>query len=127
MQSTPAPPSILDLIAGRELPTVRLGPGEKLFLKGDGGGAMLVVTAGEVEVLLDGRLLETVGPGGIVGELALLDGIDRSAAALTVSAVEAVTIDRPTFLALVAAEPRVALAVLCAVSARLRRANQRAS
>lgn len=123
---TDATPSILDLLAGRELPVVRLAAGEKLFLKGDGAGRMFIVRTGEVEVLLDGRVLERVGPGSIVGELALLDGVDRSAAALTISEVEALAIDRATFLDIVAAEPRFALAVLCAIAARLRRANARA-
>lgn len=122
---TSAELSILDLLAGHELPTVRLGAGEKLFLKGDGAGRMFIVRSGEVEVLLEGRLLERVGPGGIVGELALLDGIDRSAAALTVTEVEAVSVDRAAFLAIVAAEPRFALAVLCAIAGRLRRATNR--
>lgn len=118
--------TLLDLLAGRELPVVRLAAGEKVFLKGDGAGVMYVVTSGEVEVLLDGRLLERVGRGGIVGELALLDGVDRSAAALVVTDSEVLAIDRAAFLALVAAEPRVALAVLCSIAGRLRRANLRA-
>lgn len=116
-------PSILELIEGHGLPVIALGAGEKLFLRGDAAGRMFVVQSGSIEVLLDGRPLERVGPGGIVGEMALLDGVDRSAAALTAEPVELVAIDRAAFLALVAAEPRFALAVLGVLAGRLRRAN----
>ena len=42
--------------------------------------------------------LEVVGPGGLFGEMALIDGGPRSASAVARKATELVVIDRPTFV-----------------------------
>ncbi len=117
--------TILDLIAGRDLPIVRIGAGDKLFLKGDQAPAMFVVVSGSIEVLMLGRLLERVGPGGIVGEMALIDGNMRCAAALTAMDTELVAIEKSQFLELVREEPRFALAVLGVLTRRLQAMNAR--
>lgn len=117
--------SILDIVQTRPLPRVRLAAGEKLFLRGEAADHMYAVAEGAVEVLMYGRVMERVGPGGIVGEMAVLDGDARCAAALTETPTELISIDRAAFLDLVAAEPGFALAVLRIMSARLRRANER--
>lgn len=114
-------PSLLDLIAGRALPVVHVGAGDKLFLKGDAAGAMYVVRSGMIEVLMFGRILEQVGPGGIVGEMALIDDNARCAAALTATDTELFAISRDAFYDIVRDEPRFALAVLEILARRLRR------
>lgn len=113
-------PDILDIVSRRGLPRLRIGAGDKLFLKGEAGEAMYVVVSGAVEVLMFGRVLERVGPGGIVGEMALIDGDARCAAALTGTDTDVIAIEREQFLNITAEEPRFALAVLKVLSRRLR-------
>lgn len=113
-----------DLVRARALPERKLGAGETLFFKGDSAGGMYVVVSGRIDVLIFGRLLDQVGPGGIIGEMALVDCTHRSAAALAQTDATVVALDRPQFLALIAEEPRVALAVMRIMSERLARLSR---
>ncbi len=127
MQSSNAPEHALDIadfLSRRQLATLRLGAGETLFFKGDTAGGMYVVLAGRIDILIFGRLLDQVGRGGIIGEMALVDCTHRSAAALAQTDAELVAIDRQRFLALIAEEPRFALSVLAVMSARLRHVSK---
>lgn len=60
-----------------------LSPGVMLITEGDGATFVLLVLAGKLEVFVerDGRdlVLNEAGPGTILGELAVLCGIPRSA------------------------------------------------
>ncbi len=62
---------------------------------------MYVVRSGTVDVITFGTVLETVGAGGMFGEIGLIDGGVRSAAALASEATAVAVIDRQTFDALV--------------------------
>ncbi|MBU2580346.1 MAG: Crp/Fnr family transcriptional regulator [Alphaproteobacteria bacterium] len=95
--------------------------GEKVFLADEDGGAMYVVRSGQVDILIYGRVLESVGPGGIFGEMSLIDESPRSAAALVSKNTEVAILDRATFLRQVEAEPNFALYVLQVLAQRLRR------
>ena len=51
-----------------------LDAGALLFSEGDQGDeVMFAVVDGEVDLSRNGSVIETVGPGGILGELALID------------------------------------------------------
>jgi CRP-like cAMP-binding protein len=58
---------------------VRLHPGEDLVDQGEPGGRLFVLFDGVLLVLRDGRPVTEVGPGAILGEMALLDGGRRTA------------------------------------------------
>ena len=117
-----SPVDVADFVASRELTRLRLLAGEKLFLKGDeANSTMFVVIDGRIDVLLLGRVLDSIGPGGVVGEMALIDCTHRSAAALAQTDCELVAIDRPTFLGLAAEQPELALAIISIMSQRLAR------
>jgi len=68
--------------------------GEVVFAAGGPGDLMFVVLEGDVDVTLNGTLLETVGPGGIVGELALIDEGPRSADVVARGAATLVPVPR---------------------------------
>jgi len=55
-----------------------LDEGDTLFRKGDMGTAMFVIVEGEIAVHDDGKLIATLRPGEILGELALLTSEARS-------------------------------------------------
>ena len=52
----------------------RFAAGQTIFEAGQAPDFMYVVKMGEVDLYKDGRLLETVGPDGFFGELALFPG-----------------------------------------------------
>lgn len=54
-------------------------PGERIIRAGDPADALYLISSGEVEVTVDGRKIDTRGPGEFFGEMALLSGERRSA------------------------------------------------
>jgi CRP-like cAMP-binding protein len=68
-----------------------------------------------------GSLLESVGPNGIFGEMALIDKCPRAAAALASEPTEVAVVDMATFLKLIAEEPKFALRVMRVLTERIRR------
>src|SRR5260370_27241771 len=77
------PGDILDKIAKLRVRR-RLKPGEILFRKGDPGDALYGVMAGRLRIhanATDGpdALLNIIGPGDVFGEIALIDGLPRTA------------------------------------------------
>ena len=64
------------------VPFASLPAGEKVFLQDDAGGTMYLVRSGLIDILMFGRVLETVGADGIFGEMSLIDDDPRSASAV---------------------------------------------
>ena len=104
-----------------------LEPGDVLFCEGDAGDVMFAVVDGEVELSRNGALLETVGPGGILGELSLIDPAPRSADAAARTTARVVPVDQRQFTFLVQEHPTFALQVMTVMAERLRRTNEAAS
>ena len=98
--------------------------GEKIFLEDDTGAAMFMVRSGRVDVITYGAVLENVRTGGIFGEMALINDGPRSAAAIAAEPTEVVSIDKPTFLALLRENPEFALRVMQLLTTRIRRMNK---
>jgi CRP/FNR family cyclic AMP-dependent transcriptional regulator len=99
----------------------RCDAGERIFLENDPGDCLYVVHTGRVDVITFGTVLESVGPNGIFGEMALIDDGPRSAAALTSEPTELAIVDKSTFLALVREEPEFALRIMRVLTGRIRR------
>ena len=95
--------------------------GEVIFTAGDPGDRMYVVIEGEVDVLFEGRVIETTGPGGILGEMALIDRSPRSATAVAKTDCKLAPIDEKRFEFLVGQTPFFALHVMRVMCERLRR------
>jgi CRP-like cAMP-binding protein len=85
---------------------------------------MYAVKEGEVELVVDGSAVETVGPGGIFGEMALIEHDVRSATAIARTTCELVPIDERRFTFLVQQNPYFAMQVFRVMARRLRRMNQ---
>jgi CRP/FNR family transcriptional regulator, cyclic AMP receptor protein len=98
--------------------------GEKVFLEDDLGSGLYIVKSGRIDVMTYGTVLENVRGGGIVGEMALIDDGPRSAAAIAAEPTEVLSLDKPTFLALISEQPEFALHVMRLLSNRLRKMNQ---
>jgi CRP/FNR family transcriptional regulator, cyclic AMP receptor protein len=113
--------SILDEIGA---PYRHFEAGEKIFLEDDAADTMYMVRSGRVDVITYGTVLENVRPGGIFGEMALIDDGVRCAAAMATEPTEVVIIDKSAFLAVIRREPQFALRVMSLLAARLRRMNK---
>jgi CRP-like cAMP-binding protein len=98
--------------------------GEKIFVAEDEGDCMFVVRTGTVEIRYYGQVLDRVGPGGIFGEIAIIDGSTRSATAVAVEDCEVAPITRDGFLTLVRRQPEFALEVMRALARRIRGMNE---
>jgi CRP/FNR family cyclic AMP-dependent transcriptional regulator len=98
--------------------------GQVIFEEGQPGDVMYVVQEGEVEIRLGDRVLETVGPGGIVGEMALVDTSHRSATAVAKTDCKLVPLDETKFKVHVHHTPFFAVQVMRIMANRLRRMNE---
>jgi CRP/FNR family transcriptional regulator, cyclic AMP receptor protein len=98
-----------------------VAPGEDIFRAGDPADCFYVVRSGSVLIHDGARELETLGEGGIFGELALVDGQPRSASATAVGETTVVPIDERRFQRLVQQTPYFAQAVMRVMAERLRR------
>lgn len=86
---------------------------------------MFVVVEGEVDLLVKGRLVEHLGPGGAFGEMALLDTAPRSATATAKTACRLVEFNERRFRFLVQQTPHSALQMMRVIADRLRRMDER--
>jgi CRP/FNR family cyclic AMP-dependent transcriptional regulator len=113
-----------DLLESNGFPLQRFESDKKIFVRDDAGACMYVVRSGKVGIMAAGAVLENVGPNGIFGEMALIDGSPRSATAVAREPTEVAVIDERTFLYLVEKDPRFALQMLRLLAARLRRMTE---
>ena len=95
--------------------------GTVLFETGQPGDALYVILSGSVEIRIAGQVVETLGAGGIVGEMALIDKSPRSGDAVAASETVVVAVDERRFLFLVQQTPFFALNVMRVMAERLRR------
>ena len=95
--------------------------GSTIFAEGTPGEVMYVVLEGEVEVRVGSTLIEVIGPGDIVGEMALIDAQVRSATIVAKSECRLALVDEQRFLFMVQETPFFALHVMRVLAERLRR------
>src|SRR5262245_26835770 len=72
-------------------------------------GLMYAVLEGEVEIVRGQRLVETIPPGGVFGEMALLDNLSRSASAIAKTDCRVAAITESRFTLVVSQNPHFAL------------------
>ncbi|HTX56138.1 MAG TPA: cyclic nucleotide-binding domain-containing protein [Candidatus Acidoferrales bacterium] len=98
--------------------------GHEFFVAGDAGDLMYVVLKGEVEIVINGKVVETVRAGGLFGEMAIIDHHERSATARVKTPVEVATMDQKRFIAMLSVNPFFAIEVMTVMAERLRLLNQ---
>jgi CRP/FNR family cyclic AMP-dependent transcriptional regulator len=108
----------------RNAETREFAPGETIFSAGDEGKVMYVVTEGEVDIRVGQVIVETVTPGGIFGEMALIDHHVRSADAISRTKCCLVEVDQRRFQFLISETPYFSLQVMSIMAERLRHANE---
>jgi CRP/FNR family transcriptional regulator, cyclic AMP receptor protein len=101
-------------------------PGEMLIQQGQPGAGLFVIVSGQLTVTQqpdgggDPRLLRTLGPGDVMGEMALLDDLPRSATAAASEPVRALLIPIYGFRTTLREDPDIAIRMLAVLSRRLR-------
>lgn len=97
--------------------------GQAIFRAGDVGDCMYVLRDGAVDISVAGTVVDSVPPGGVFGELALIDTGPRSATAVATAESQLVRVDAKRFEFLVQQHPFFALEVMRVMAQRLRRMN----
>jgi len=97
---------------------------EPLFEVGAVDQHMYAIREGEVEIYFNEILVETVGPGGFVGEKSLIDGQPHTTTAIAKTDVTAALVDEKKFLFLIHETPTFALQVMRVQAQRIRRLMQ---
>ena len=116
---------LIDVLSG-ETTVVRLRAGEVLFKNGDPSASMYVVRSGRLTIRSGSIVYEDVGPGGMVGEMGIVEAqMPRSAMVYALTDAEVVEIDQERFLSLIEEVRGFALAVMHTLSRRLRRMDVR--
>jgi len=123
----------LDDNATRELRNLlrrrRASAGSALFRAGDQGDAMYLIEKGRVRISIadDDKkeiTLAELAQGDFFGEMAIIDGKQRSADATIAEDAELAVLSREDFLSFIKNNPAVALEMLSATFSRLRRTDK---
>jgi CRP/FNR family cyclic AMP-dependent transcriptional regulator len=107
----------------------RHAEGEQIFAKGDPGNSMMAVLRGRVSITApsaDGRqvVLTTMRDGDVLGEIALLDGRERTADATAAAECELLVVPRQSLLSLLDRHPELCIDFLVLLCERLRTTNE---
>ena len=99
--------------------------GATVFVRGDPGNSLFVVVSGAVKMSVassEGRsaILNLVTKGEVFGEIALLDGLARTADAIAHTNCELIVIDRRDFFPFIESQPMLAMKFIHLLCARLR-------
>lgn len=95
-------------------------PINKVIMKeGESGVYMYIVIEGRVAISIQSNVIERVGPGGVFGEMALVDQSPRAASATAETDCELLSISRNDFLDLVRTNPSFGISLLRAVAERM--------
>lgn len=94
--------------------------GKTIFRKGDPPDVMYGIVEGEVEINLNGKVLNILGPGEIFGEMALIDTNPRSADAIAQTDCKLEPVNEARFTFMVQQTPYFAIQVMRVIVFRMR-------
>lgn len=101
-----------------------------VFREGDPGDCLYIVASGKVEIYArneggDDIKLNTLGVSDVFGEMALLDGLPRSATVKVIQKALLFYISRTDFCLFLSQSPEVAMNIIETISRRLRETNRK--
>ena len=108
-------------------PPVPFGAGKVIVSAGAVGTSMYVVMEGHAAISIGNRVVERVGPGGLFGEMALVDRSARAATAVAETDCALIAIGRNDFISLVKAKPVFGALLLKALAQRMQYLAQQVS
>jgi CRP-like cAMP-binding protein len=102
--------------------------GDELFHQGDYGDAAYIILEGDAVVLVDtpqGAVkVATLGKNDIIGEIAVLCDVPRTATVIAHSDLETLRVSKDGFFHLVTQFPQVAIEVMSEIASRLHHTTQ---
>jgi NTE family protein len=101
---------------------VEVPAGQDLVVEGGPAGSAYVVRQGRLEVFVGGRRIREVGPGAVLGELALLTGEPRSATVRARRDATVLELPREALEGVLESEPHASRFLLGEIAERLRTA-----
>jgi CRP/FNR family cyclic AMP-dependent transcriptional regulator len=115
-----------------QVTTRRYRKGSLIFCQGDPGDSVYVLVEGSVKVFVSSEdggqmVLATLGPHDALGEIALLDGGERSASVEVLEPVTALVLTRGTMLELLRVDPVACEALLLSACSLLRKVTGQAA
>jgi len=111
-----------------EEPPIHYQERTPIVAEGQKGTRMYAVLEGNVRVMIGGRIVERLGPGGVFGEAALIDpSAQRLASVVAETDCSLLPISREAFLQLVKMSPEFAQSMLTSLAERLRFLTSRLS
>ena len=93
--------------------------GVTLFAEGEDADSAFVVQEGSFELVSNGGAAEIVGPGALMGELALVAEMKRPTAAIAREPSSVVRITRQLFMKMLESDPAAAARMRDAIAARV--------
>jgi len=119
-------PSKLKLLAFTS-ERVAYDPGQELFHQGDDGDAAYIIIGGEADIIIETAngpfTVATFKRNDIVGEIAILCDVPRTATVLVKEKLETLVISKELFYRLIMEFPQIAVEIMRELAQRLERMN----
>ena len=115
----------VNLFQAEDADLISFRAGETIFSEGETGDLMYVVRDGQVDLRVKGQLVDALGPGGVLGEMALIEHAPRTATATARTDCTLVPIPEKRFTFMVQQTPHFALQIMKVMAERLRRMDER--
>jgi CRP/FNR family cyclic AMP-dependent transcriptional regulator len=119
-------PSKLKLLAFTS-ERVAYDPGQELFHQGDDGDAAYIIIGGEADIIIETDngpfTVATFKRNDIVGEIAILCDVPRTATVLVKEKLETLVISKELFYRLILEFPQIAVEIMRELAQRLERMN----
>lgn len=118
------PEDVLEKLAGK-VTMVDLNKNDVLFHQGDPGDAIYLIRRGWVKIVNEETeegevVLNHVGPGGIIGEMAMIDQVPRSGGVVAISEVVLLKLMSADFMNLLDQQPAMSIPIIHSLSKRLK-------
>jgi len=110
--------SELRKIAALSTPS-KISAGQEFITEGSSGREAFIITSGRGTVRRGSRLVAGVGPGDIVGEMALFAGLDRTASVTADTDIEVEVLSRTEFMSLLDQVPVITKKLMASAFERL--------
>jgi CRP/FNR family cyclic AMP-dependent transcriptional regulator len=110
---------------------VEFDAGERLFRQGDPGDAAYILLEGEADVVIESNgaplPVARLHRGDIVGEIAILCDVPRTASVVAATRLVTLRIAKENFFNLVTQYPQVAVEIMSEIASRLHQTTQQLS
>lgn len=104
---------------------VEVKKGDIIFKKGDPGDVMYAVIEGQVDIIVNKKVVFSVGPEEILGEMAMIENKPRSATAVAKTNTKLVVIDHQRFSILIQQTPSFVINIMKSMADRIRIMNEK--